>query len=99
MDLQKRIAMAQDMYITVNNTMNVLLEKRPNIWKDKLKDWRLEKLDKENILFFRGKNYVPKDDKLRKDILRMFHNHETAGHPGELETYNSVAEIYWWPGL
>jgi hypothetical protein len=45
------------------------------------------------------KNYVPKDDKLRRDILRMFHDHEMAGHPGELETYNSVAENYWWPGL
>ena len=98
-DLQKRIAMAHDMDINVDDTINVLLGKRPNIWKDELKDWRLEKLDKENILFFRGKNYVPKDDKLRKDILRMFHNHETAGHPGELETYNSVAENYWWPGL
>ena len=29
----------------------------------------------------------------------MFHDHEMAGHPGELETYNSVAENYWWPGL
>jgi transposase InsO family protein len=64
-----------------------------------LKDWQLEKLDEGNVLFFKGKNYVPKDDELRKDILRMFHDHETAGHPGELETYNSVAENYWWPGL
>jgi hypothetical protein len=59
----------------------------------------LEKLDEGNVLFFKGKNYVPKDDELRKDILRMFHDHKTAGHPGELETYNSVAENYWWPGL
>ena len=29
----------------------------------------------------------------------MFHNHETAGHPGELETHNSVRRYYWWPGL
>ena len=29
----------------------------------------------------------------------MFHDHETAGHPGELETYNSVQQHYWWPGL
>ena len=42
---------------------------------------------------------VPKDDELRWDILRMFHNHETAGHPGKVETYNSVVEHYWWPGL
>ena len=99
MDLQKRIAMAHDMDINVDDTMNVLLGKRPNIWKDELKDWRLEKLDEGNVLFFKGRNYVPKDDELRRDILRMFHDHETAGHPGELETYNSVAEYYWWPGL
>ena len=99
MDLQKQIAMAHDMDINVDETMNVLLERKPNIWKDELKDWRLEKLDEGNILFFKGKNYVPKNDELREDILRMFHDHETAGHPGELETYNSVAENYWWPGL
>ena len=26
----------------------------------------------------------------------MFHDHETAGHPGELETYNLVKQHYWW---
>ena len=29
----------------------------------------------------------------------MFHDHEAAGHPGELETYNSVRQHYWWPGM
>ena len=29
----------------------------------------------------------------------MFYDHKMAGHPGELETYNSVKEHYWWPGL
>ena len=29
----------------------------------------------------------------------MFHNHPTAGHPRELETYNSIQQHYWWPGL
>jgi hypothetical protein len=98
MDLQKQIVMAHDMDITINDIMNVLLGNRPNIWKDKLKYWRLEKLDEGNILSFKGKN-IPKDDELWKDILQMFHDHEMAGHPGKLETYNSVAEIYWWPGL
>ena len=36
---------------------------------------------------------------MRKDILKDFHDHETAGHPGELETYNAVRQHYWWPGL
>ena len=29
----------------------------------------------------------------------MYHDHETAGHPGELETYNLIRQHYWWPGL
>ena len=29
----------------------------------------------------------------------MFHDHETAGHPGELETYNAIRQHYWWPGM
>jgi Integrase zinc binding domain len=29
----------------------------------------------------------------------MYHDHETAGHPGELENYNGIRQNYWWPGL
>jgi hypothetical protein len=29
----------------------------------------------------------------------MYHDHKTAGHPGELETYNGIRQNYWWPGL
>ena len=29
----------------------------------------------------------------------MFHDHETAGHLGKLETYNAFHQHYWWPGL
>src|SRR5271163_1687887 len=39
------------------------------------------------------------DLKLRQDIVKLHHNHEMAGHPGELETFNSVAKHFWWPGM
>ena len=29
----------------------------------------------------------------------MDHDHITASHPGELETFNSISHHYWWPGL
>ena len=29
----------------------------------------------------------------------MCHDHKTAGYPGELETYNSVKQHYWWPEM
>jgi transposase InsO family protein len=99
MDLQKRIATAQEMDIPVKEAMNMLLKKNPNMWKDEMKDWTMELLDEGVVLFFKGRNYIPKDDNLRRDILKMYHDHETAGHPGELETYNAVAQQYWWPGI
>ena len=32
-------------------------------------------------------------------MVKIYHDHETAGHSGELETYNSIRQHYWWPGL
>ena len=29
----------------------------------------------------------------------MFHDPETAEHPGEIATYNAVQQHYGWPGL
>ena len=62
-------------------------------------DWKLELIDGRNTLFYKGQNYVPDDLNLRCDIVRMLHDHETAGHPGEAETLVSVERLYWWPGL
>ena len=59
----------------------------------------MEKTDKGKAIFYQGQNYVPKDFELQKDIVKMHHDHETAGHPGELETYNAIRSQYWWPGL
>ena len=47
-----------------------------------LDDWKLELVDKKNTLFYRGRNYVPDNLDLQQDIVRMLHDHETAGHPG-----------------
>ena len=80
------------------DALSTLLEE-PNVTRHELEDWTLEKFNGKNILFFKGKNYIPWDDELRKDIVRTFHDNQTAGHPGELETYNSIRHHYWWPGL
>ena len=64
-----------------------------------LDDWQLELIDGKNTLFYKGWNYVPDDLGLRRDIVKMLHDHETAGHPGEAETLVSVEWLYWWPGL
>ena len=62
-------------------------------------DWKLETIDGQNTLFYKGRNYILDDLDLQWNILQMMHNHETAGHPGEAETLVSVEQHYWWPGL
>ena len=76
-----------------------MLEQGPATLRQELGDWTIEQFEGRNIIFFKGKNYIPHNDNLRRDITRMFHDHKTAGHPGKLETYNAIRQHYWWPGL
>lgn len=98
-ELQNRIADCKDLDKDATEALTLLLKQRPTTIGHNLDDWALEKFGDRNILFFRGKNYIPQDIELRRDIAKMFHDHETAGHPGELETFNSIRQHYWWPGL
>ena len=36
---------------------------------------------------------------LLRELVKSFHDHEPAGHSGEIGTYNAVWQHYWWPGL
>ena len=98
-DLQDRIANLTNYDFDVKNALEMLLEKGPNTLQNDLEDWKLEKHNGQNVMFYKGKNYIPNDMELWRDILKMFHDHEMAGHPGELETFNSVKQHYWWPGM
>ena len=64
-----------------------------------IQDWSVEENDGRKSIFFKGRQYIPNEVQIRREIVRKFHDHETAGHPGELETYNQTREKYWWPGM
>ena len=49
-----------------------------------LNDWTIETQNGQNILFYKGKNYIPKNTDLRQELVKSFHDHETAGHSGKL---------------
>jgi len=54
----------------------------------------------KHIQFYMGKNYIPLNPKLRQDIVKSFHDHKMAGHPGELETcYNLWSNTCWTCGI
>ena len=98
-NFQMEIAKSTNYDFDVANILKSLLEEGPSILKQDLSDWSVEEFDGANVMFYRGKNYIPKNEELRRKILALHHDHEMAGHPGELETFNSVSKGFWWPGL
>ena len=89
-DLQERIANANELDADMANVLQTLLGNGPTTLRNDLSDWTTEQFKGKQVLFYKGKNYIPKDTTLRRDLIRMFHDHEMAGHPGELETYNAI---------
>jgi Integrase zinc binding domain len=98
-ELQERILNRNKLDLNVTNAIETLMEEGPTSLKNDLQDWKIEEIDGQKTIFFKGKNYIPKDLELRRDIVKMYHDHKTAGHSGELETYNGIRQNYWWPGL
>ena len=98
-ELQRRIANTGNMDYNTAEAIKGLLGEGPNEAKKDLEDWEVEEFKWKNILIYKGKNYIPNDGQLRHDIVQKYHNHPTARHPGELQTFNAVKEHYWWPGL
>jgi RNase H-like domain found in reverse transcriptase/Reverse transcriptase (RNA-dependent DNA polymerase)/Integrase zinc binding domain/Integrase core domain len=98
-NLRDRITKNKDYDFDVTRAIELLQEEGPTNIQNDLEDWKIEEVDDQKTIFYKGKQYIPKDQELRRDILKLFHDHETAKHPGELEAYNSVKQHYWWPGL
>ena len=99
LELQKKIAISDDLDGNAAEALKLLLETAPTSMTAGLNDWTMDKTDGRNILFYKGKNYIPRNTELRREIVKTFHDQETAGHPGEIGTYNAVRQHYWWPGL
>jgi Integrase zinc binding domain len=98
-ELQEQILNGKELDLDVKNAIKTLMEEGLTSLKNDLQDWKIEEIDGRKTIFFKGKNYIPKDLELWWDIVKMYHNHKTAGHPGELESYNGIRQNYWWPGL
>jgi hypothetical protein len=69
MELQKKIANAKNMDYDTAEAIKKLLEQEPKEAKKNLIDWEVEEFERENVLFYKGKNYVPIDVELRREIV------------------------------
>jgi len=46
-----------------------------------------------------GKVYVPKDEKLRAEVIRLHHDMPIGGHGGQWKMTELVTRNFWWPGV
>ena len=55
--------------------------------------------DKSGLMLKEGKVYVPKDEALRVEIIRLHHNTPIGGHGGQWKMAEMVTRNFWWPGV
>jgi len=58
-------------------------------------EWKIE----GDLVLKEEKIYVPKDEKLRGEVIRLHYDVPAAGHGGRWKTVELVTRNYWWPGV
>jgi len=58
-------------------------------------EWR----EVDGIMYKEGKVYMPKDKKLRAEIIRLHHNMPIGGHGGQWKMVELVTRNFRWPGV
>jgi len=56
-------------------------------------------LEEEELLWFRGKIYVPRNTDLQRRVVSLCHNTRVARYPGHWKTLELVSRDYWWPQM
>ena len=94
-ELQERIrnSKIRDMAVIEFITQKGNATKRPEFGNPE--DWS----EDEGILLYKDKVYVPPDEQLYRDIVKIYHDAPVMGHPGIQKTYDLVKREYIWPGM
>jgi hypothetical protein len=50
-------------------------------------------------LYYRERLYVPANEELHAELLRLYHASPVAGHMGRARTYEILSREYYWPGM
>jgi len=57
--------------------------------------WEIEK----GLVLKEGRVYVPKDKKLRVEIIWLHHDTSIVGYGGQWKTMELIIRNYWWPEM
>ena len=66
----------------VLNALQALEDETPAPFRSRLLDWKYN----AEILTYQGWVFLPDKDDIRKNIIKLHYNHQTARHPGYLKT-------------
>jgi len=53
----------------------------------------------DGVLRFRDRLCVPRNDELKKELLKESHDSTLSTHPGSTKKYRDLKTHYWWPGM
>jgi hypothetical protein len=82
--LRQHIKATQEYDKDVSNAVETILKNGPRSLAKGLEEWKLE----DRIILYKGQVYVPKNEELRWDIVKKYHNNVAIGHPGRWKTYD-----------
>jgi transposase InsO family protein len=94
-DLTERIRKGVTREASVLEAMEKLRKDGPH----KLTDGTLEWEERDGLVYYKGRLYIPADEGLRQAVVEQCHDAPTAGHPGRDGTIELVSRLYWWPTL
>jgi len=58
-------------------------------------EWQQE----DSLMLKEEKVYVPKDEKLRAEMIRLHHDTPVEGHGEQWKMAELVTRNFWWPGV
>ena len=73
----------------INNYVQLALDTKNKEWEER----------EDDVILWQGHIYVPKDKVLHGCIIRLHHDTQITGHPGQYKTIELVTSNYWWPGV
>ena len=77
-----KIAKSSEKDPIVLKTLQAMDEDLPTQFRSRLSDWSYN----AGILSYQGRIYILDQDNLQLELVKRFHDHQTAGHPGYLKT-------------
>ena len=88
--LERDIRTATDLDPEVLVALDMLKKRAPYQLTRNLIDWE----QRDGLVFFKGRVYVPKSPDLRRRVVSLCHDSKSSGHPGQRGTLELVSQLY-----